>query len=595
MILQALTEYYERKRATDPGAMPEPGFERKEIPFIIVLSHNGRFLNIEDTRDGEGKKKRGRKFAVPQSEKRPGTKGWQKPFLLWDHSGYVLGVAGPGKSAEKAMLQHGAFKDRIVATFGENPEDPGVAATLRFLRHGEFAPVLANPLWAEVEATPGANLSFRLAQDTCLVPERPAVVRAVRAQTRQTNDNVPVAQCLVTGERAPIAVLHPSIRGVRGAQTTGANIVSFNLGAFRTHGREQGANAPVSERAAFAYTTALNRLLDRGSRQKVLVGDMTVVFWAAADDVIEDFVGALFGDDQKILNDPDEGVEKLKAIYTAPWQGNPPLKDDRNRFYVLGLAPNASRIAIRFWRPTTVSKFAAAVLQHFEDVRVARPEWLAQYPSVGTLLRSIAVLGKDDNVPPNLAGAVVNAIVTGRPYPHTLLSAAVRRIRAEPKAGSVAEDAQHWADRAAIIKGCLLRANGQHRSNHLEVHVSLDPTNKNVGYLLGRLFATLERAQDTANPGIQSGIRDRYYAAASAMPTAAFPTLMKLKNHHLAKIENRGAVVNLERLLGTIMDGIDDFPPVLPLLDQGRFALGYYHQRQAFFSKATHSEESSNA
>lgn len=595
MILQALTQYYERKRAADPDSMPEPGFERKEIPFIIVLSEDGKFLNVEDTREGEGKKKRGREFTVPQGEKRPGTKGWQKAFLLWDHSGYVLGVAGPGKSAEKAALQHEVFKDRIVATFGDDPEDPGIAATIRFLRKGNFEGVLGHPLWPDVESTPGANLSFRLARDTCLVPERPAALDAVRAGLGHTNEEVPVSQCLVTGDRGPIAVLHPPIKGVGGAQTTGANIVSFNLDAFRTHGREQGANAPVSERAAFAYTTALNRLLDRGSRQKVSVADTTVVFWSAAENVMENLTGALLGEDQEVLNDPDEGVEKLRAIYTAPWHGHPPLKDDDQSFYVLGLAPNASRIATRFWRPTTVSEFAAAVLQHFEDVLIARPDWLPQYPSVRTLLRSTAVLGKDENVPPNLGGAVVDAIVTGRPYPRMLLSAAIQRIRAEPNARSTAEDVRRWADRAAVIKGCLIRANARHDPHHPEVHVSLDSSNSNVGYLLGRLFAVLERAQDTANPGIQSGIRDRYYAAASATPTAAFPTLMKLKNHHLAKIDNRGAVVNLERLLGTIMDGIADFPPVLALPDQGRFALGYYHQRQAFFTKADNSEERSDA
>jgi len=593
MILQALAEYYERKRAADPDALPEPGFERKEIPFVIVLSEDGQFLNIEDTREGEGRRKRGRAFIVPQSEKRTGTKGWQKAFLLWDHSGYVLGVPASGKSPEQAGRQHRAFKERIEATFGADPEDQGVRAVLRFLGHGDFSPVLAHPLWAEIEATPGANLSFRLSEDACLVPERPVVVDSVRVAVATGSEDATLAQCLVTGEHGPIAVLHPAIKGVQGAQTSGANIVSFNLDAFRTHGREQGVNAPVSEHAAFAYTTALNRLLDRDSRQKVVVGDTTVVFWSAAGNPLEDFAAALFQDDQAVLDDPDQGVEKLEAIYTAPWQGQPPLKDDHSLFYVLGLAPNASRIAIRFWRPTTVSAFAGAVLQHFQDVDVVRPSW-SRHPSVRSLLRGTAVLGKDDNIPPNLGGAVLDAIITGKPYPRTLLSSAVQRLRAEPHAAK--GDAELWANRAAVIKGCLVRASRGLDSNHAEVQVSLDLSNQNVGYLLGRLFAALEQAQDKANPGIQSGIRERYYASASATPTAAFPTLMKLKNHHLAKIENRGAVVNLERLLGSIMEGIDDFPSVLPLADQGRFALGYYHQRQAFFTrKADNSEEPTDA
>jgi CRISPR-associated protein Csd1 len=601
MILQALVEYYERKRAADPDALPEPGFERKEIPFVIVLSEEGEFLNIEDTREADGEKKRGRRFTVPQSQKRTGTKGWKKAFLLWDHSGYVLGIAPPGKPAEsaaargkarlRASLQHGAFKKRLEETFGSDPQDAGVSAVLRFLRGGDFQRVLGHPLWSEIEATRSANLGFRLADDTCLIAERPAVVAAVRSAAHGAGDKGPVGQCLVTGVRGPIAVLHPAIKGVRGAQTTGANIVSFNLDAFRTHGREQGANAPVSEQAAFAYTTALNRLLQRNSSQKAVIADTTVVFWSAVGNPVEDMAGALFGDDQAVLDDPDKGVEKLKAIYASPWQGNPPLKDDQSQFYILGLAPNASRIAIRFWRPTTVSAFATAVLQHFDDVDILRPAW-SRHPSIRSLLRSTAVLGKDDNIPRNLAGALLDAIITGKPYPRTLLSRAVQRIRAEPRAAK--PDVE--VNRIAIIKACLVRNGSSLGPDHREVQVSLDSSNQNVGYLLGRLFAALERAQEKANPGIQTGIRERYYASASATPTAVFPTLMKLKNYHLAKIENRGAVVNLERLLGSIVDGISDFPSVLPMPDQGRFALGYYHQRQDFYtSKPRDHEETSDA
>lgn len=591
MILQALTEYYERKREADPDAFPELGFERKEISFLIVLSEEGRFLNLEDTREGERRKQRGRRFTVPQGEKRTGTKGWQKAFLLWDHVGYVLGAAVGGKSADKAALQHGAFLERISGTFGQQPDDVGVRAVLRFLEKGDLSGVFKHPLWQEVQGTPGANLSFRLAKDTRIVPERRAVVQAVRDAVSAVADDAAQAQCLVTGERGPIATLHPVIKGVQGAQPTGANIVSFNLDAFRTHARSQGANAPVSERAVFAYTTALNRLLDRNSRLKAHVGDTTVVFWSAEGNPVEDLVAALFRDDQKALDDPEQGVERLRQVFTSPWQGHPPVKDDRSHFYILGLAPNSSRISIRFWHRTTVAAFAKAVLQHFGDIHVARPDWLPSYPSIRALLKSTAVLGKEENIPPNLAGAVLESVLTGRPYPRTLLSAAVQRVRTEPEAGP-----GPWADRMAIIKGCLVRDSRTLNSPHREVDVSLDPANKNVGYVLGRLFATLERVQDTASPGIQSGIRERYYASASATPVAAFPTLMKLKNHHLRKIESRGAVINLERLIGSITADVTDFPAVLSLADQGRFALGYYHQRQDFFTskKAEAPEEASH-
>ena len=597
MILQALAEYYVRKRAADPDAFPEPGFERKEIPFLIVISEDGRFLNLEDTREGEGKKKRGRRFTVPQGEKRTGTKGWQKAFLLWDHLGYVLGVTVAGKPADKAELQHGAFIERIVGMFGDEPGDVGVLAVLTFLRSGDFSGLKGHPIWPEVESTAGVNVSFRLSNDVCIVPERPAVVRATRAAATAVPDHAMHAQCLVTGESGPIATLHPVIKGVRGTQAMGANIVSFNLDAFRTHGRSQGANAPVSERSVFAYTTALNRLLDRTSRQKAHVGDTTLVFWAAKDNPVEDFAAAFFQDDSAVLDDPDRGVAGLRAVFESPWHGHPPAKGDRSHFYVLGLAPNSSRIAIRFWHRTTVADFADALLRHFDDVAVLRADWLPRHPSIRSLLKATAILGKEDNIPPNLAGAVLHAIVSGQPYPRTLLSAAVQRIRSELSDPSRGPGAQAWADRVSIIRGCLVRDGRTHPTSQREVAVSLDPENTNAGYLLGRLFAVLERAQETGSPGIQSGIRDRYYASAAATPVAAFPTLMKLKNHHLGKIENRGAVVNLERLIGSISESIADFPSVLTLADQGRFALGYYHQRQSFYSskKAETPEEASHA
>ena len=273
-----------------------------------------------------------------------------------------------------------------------------------------------------------------------IVLERQAVKDAVREAS--TSPGATVGQCLITGEVGPFAVLHPPIKGVRGAQPVGANIVSFNLDAFETHGRAQGANAPTSERAAFAYATALNALLGKASRLKAHVGDCSVAFWAQRGNPVEDFASTLFGDDEQALDDPDRGVEGLRAVYSAPWHGQPPLQDDGSGFYVLGLAPNASRIAIRFWRPTTVSAFAAAVLQHFDDVDVVRPSWAARHPSVRNLLRSTAVLGKNENIPPNLAGTTFDAIVTGAPYPRTLLSAAIRRVRAEQEV---------TPDRAAII------------------------------------------------------------------------------------------------------------------------------------------------
>ena len=580
MILQVLADYYERKRAADPDAIPEWGFEHREIPFIIVLSEKGEFLNIEDTRDAGAGKRKGRSFLVPEAAKRTSA---VRANLLWDKPDYALGYVAQRKRAKRVRKQYRAFREKIEEVFGPDPEDIGLRAVLAFLQAGEPHAVWSHSTWPEVASTTGAFVGFRLSGDTRLVCERPEVVKGIRAAV--ASNDAAFAQCLVTGKEGPIAALHPPIKGVRGAQMSGANIVSFNRSAFRTHGREQGANAPVSEEVAFAYTTALNLLLHRDSPTNAHVSDTSVVFWAEEENEIRNLASALFGDDQEVLDDPDRGVDRLKAVYVAPKQGVLPGGGSGERFYVLGLAPNAARLAIRFWRPTTVEDFAEAVLRHFQDVEVVRPSWAARYPSVAALLRATAVLGKDGNVTPNLAGAVVDAILTGQTYPQHLLIAAIQRARAEQNVSP---------DRAAVIKGCLIRV-ARHSANDPEVSVALDEGNDNVGYRLGRLFAALERVQGQANPGIQSGIRERYYGAASATPTAIFPTLMKLKNHHVAKIENRGAVVNLERLLGSILDGVENFPTVLSLPDQGRFALGYYHQRQSFFTKSSEDEEVSHA
>ena len=113
----------------------------------------------------------------------------------------------------------------------------------------------------------------------------------------------------------------------------------------------------------------------------------------------------------------------------------------------------------------------------------------------------------------------------------------------------------------------------------------LDPTNDHPAYCLGRLFATLEKIQEEANPNLNATIRDRYYGAASSTPVAVFTTLLRLKNHHFGKI-HKGRAVQMERLIGEIMGQLDDFPRILTLPEQGRFALGYYHQRAAFFTKS---------
>lgn len=568
MILQALHGYYGRLLGEN-RVVPQ-GFQEKEIPFVIVLDTTGRFVDLEDSRSGEGKNRRARRFVVPREVKRSGKNAWQYANLLWDNEGYVLSVSI--KDPSKARKQHQSFLKTLEEAF-PRPRDTGVEAVLRFLRSDNLGAVFAHPRWSDV-AEKGGNLAFRLTGDTALVCERPAVRDRVAALAAENADGVARQSCLITGELDVPARLHAPIKGVRGTNTTGGNIISFNLPAFASFGKDQSFNAPVGRMAEFAYTTALNTLLSRDSRQKFLVGDATVVFWAERHHNFEDVFADFFSRQETDTTDHD--IRQVVALYRSPQSGVRPELDLSTRFFVLGLAPNAARIAVRFWYTGTVSEVATNIGAHFDDLEIVSPPKWSPYLSLRTLLKGIALQGDLGSVPPNLAGDFMKAILAGTPYPRTLLAGALRRVRAE-------RDVTY--PRAALVKAVLTRNTRCYGSLEKEVGMILDGSNPNAGYCLGRLFAVLEKAQEEASPGINATIRDRFYGAASATPVAAFPHLLKLKNHHLAKLDNRGRAVNLERLIGEIMESVSDFPAHLSLQDQGRFAIGYYHQRQDFFKK----------
>ncbi|ADW17643.1 CRISPR-associated protein, Csd1 family [Desulfobulbus propionicus DSM 2032] len=576
MILQALASYY-RRLSEEAGAEVAPeGFEKKEIPFVIVLDRSGHFIGLDDTREGEGKKKLARVFTVPKGIKK--TSGIAAN-VLWDTPAYIVGRPKPDpkketvKLLERAQEQFQCFQDTIRATFSDNEQDEAIAAVLNFLGKRDFEQLFSHTAWKEIEEK-GMNISFRLDTDTCLICQRPGIVAQLIGNTQRVEGGDTHRVCLVSGEPDEPTRLHTAIKGVWGAQTSGANIVSFNLDAFRSYGKEQGLNAPVGGRAEFAYTTALNSMLVKGSKQRMQVGDASTVFWAEKKNDLEDVFADIFGEPSK--ENPEQATKAIRILYEAPKAGAPPLTEDYTPFFVLGLAPNAARIAVRFWHAGTVGETARHILQHFEDCKMVHGPKQPGFLSLFRLLVSTALQGKSENIPPNLAGEFMKAILAGTPYPKTLLAAVLRRCRAEREI---------TYPRAALLKAVLARAARFYRQSEQEVGMALDTGNSNIGYRLGRLFATLEKIQEEASPGINATIRDRFYGAASSTPVAAFPHLMKLKNHHLAKLDNRGRAVNLEKVIGEIMDGIVDFPTHLSLQDQGRFAVGYYHQRQAFFIK----------
>ncbi len=400
----------------------------------------------------------------------------------------------------------------------------------------------------------------------------------------KTHPSASTQTCAISGADDTPAELHTSIKGVWGAQSSGANIVSFNLDAFRSFGKKQGLNAPVGQRTVFAYTTALNTLLAKGSSQRIQVGDASTVFWATANHPFEDDFSSFLGEPPK-GEEPDYG--KIRALLSSVRTGVLPVEDEMS-FHVLGLAPNASRIAIRFWYEGSVRDLKKKIAQHFEDIEIVRAPHDREFLSLFQLLVSTAAEGKADNIPPNLGGEVVRAVLSGGGYPRTLLAGAIRRCKAEQKINHA---------RSALIKGFLVRDSRSQGITTKEVGMALDKTIENPGYVLGRLFAVLERIQEQAHGGLNKTIRDTYFSAATSNPLVIFKRLQDLAIHHLAKIRNSGkSTVWLDKLMQEVMGKVpaNGVPVTLTLEDQGRFAVGYYHQRQDFFNKKENETKENN-
>jgi len=563
MILTALADYYERRIQEPDNDLPLSGFSRQKIHFALSLNPDGTLAGVLDLRHQDGKKLVPTELVVPEAVKR--SVGIAANFL-WDNTGYVLGADEKGKP-ERSAKTFAAFKT-LCHAIGDGLDDAGMTAVLRFLDAWDPADAPGLRHWEEM--VKAANLVFRLEGERAYVHERP-VVRQAWLRYRGAASDGPRAMCLVTGQDAVIARLHPSIKGVRDAQSSGASLVSFNQESFTSYGKEQSYNAPVGEPAAFAYTTALNHLLRKGSRQRVQIGDATTVFWTERPSKVETFMGQVF--------DPSAGdglTNDLRLFLEAIRDGKKPDFDASeydNGFYVLGLAPNASRLSVRFWHRDTVAGMCRTVGRHFADLRLERT-WdnEPEFPGLWQLLRETAPQNDLKNVNPALAGALMRAILTGQPYPASLPAAVINRIRADQTVNYL---------RAAMLKAFLVRKTAK------EVSVSLDTTSTDIGYRLGRLFAVLEKAQQEAIPGANTTIRDRYYGSASATPAAVFPQLMRLAQHHIEKAEY-GLVS--DRRIEDILDGLQAFPKHLSLDEQGQFAIGYYHQRRENYKKTAKTE-----
>ncbi len=574
MILQALYDYYQRKA----NILPQEGFELKELKFVIIINRNGEFVDLQDLREN----RRGKIFLLPKSQSRTGKNAWQNASLLWDHYGYVL--AHPKDDSvdaiQMALNQHETFIEKIKQLPPEIKNDVGVQAVLQFYQMNQIEKVKSHPTWEDCKRIPGCNLTFRFDGEIELIPQREAINEYVKSISRNNSDEDGeasglIAPCLITGERRNIARLHTPTP-IPGGKSN-ARLVAFQINSgFDSYGKLKAFNAPISKSAESAYTTALKHLISSKSN-KVIVADTTIVFWAEkkTEEVNTEEIFAFLVAQKADEDNPDKGVQVIESFINSVFTGK--LSSEKtNHFYVLGLSPNAARISVRFWKAPSVEDFGQNIKKHFDDFEIVHGPKDQKYLSLYQILSSTALSYKMDNVPPNIAGAIIESIIDGTPYPKTLMQQCIRRIRAEQNVNRT---------RAAILKAYLNRFNKIYNQNEKEITMGLDPNNTNVAYRTGRLFAALEKIQEeSALPAkINTTIRDRFYGAASSSPVTVFPRLLSLKNSHLKKL-SEGRKIYFEKLVGEILSEVVSFPTNLSLNEQANFAIGYYHQRQDFFT-----------
>jgi len=583
MILQSLDHYYYRLLSETDGAgkpkVPDYGFSEEKIGWIIVLSREGDWIDLKPHLTTD-KKPQPKLMNVPRAEKR--TSGI-KPNFLWDKTAYTLGVsANPDKTAAKtqpfllAEDTFSAFRERHLELL-QKEQDDGLQALYQFLAKWQPSRFQDTPVADKINML-DSNIVFQLdgVRGYIHESERARVLWAALLQ----NDDAETGLCLISGKTAPIARLHPAIKGILGGQSSGGAIVSFNKESFASLGKEQGANAPISERAAFTYTTVLNYLLRRENRHCLAIGDASTVFWAEAPDDSSAEAEEAFFFDMMTVTDGEEN-QKVFDILQQIAKGRPlkeiaPNLHADTRFYILGLAPNASRISIRFWLNTTFGRLAQNLAAHWQDLAIEPCPWQTP-PSIWRLLIQTAPLGKTENISPVLAGEMTRAVINGTPYPMSLLSQLLARIRADGDANGL---------RIAMIKAILARKS---RKGLIKegVPMSLDKESKNPAYLLGRMFAVLERIQYQALGDINANIADRYYGSASAVPFSVFPRLLVGVRHHLSRLrkDKPGMAVNLDKDLGEIIAALpENYPRHFSIDEQGRFSIGYYQQKQSYFA-----------
>lgn len=613
MILKALYDYYNRC-----GDLPIPGMEEKEIGFIIVLSKEGTFVRFEDCRTG---KNQARTYLV---KKHVGRSSAIVANYLYDNSTYVLGYADMDKEVDKCKEQVDllekqaaqsvavqsayekakeelkelenkrsikeqscldAFKNKLISIFHSYPDSYELSLVCKFYQQDKdeiLSSIKQDSLWEDIKKNLSkkySRFSFRIEGDLKIIAEKRELLQLDEAEEMIGEKDI----CLITGDRG-VAVDTTTATMIPGSQAT-AKLVAFQVNSgYDSYGKKKCGNAPISKKAEFAYTTSLNAMLQKGSHNKFSVGNRTFVFWASSDnkasEQTEESLFDLLGYTEEEVDDPNAKIEQVRKVFTAIYSGS--LKTSlEDRFYILGLAPNSARIAVVYWSECSLKEFAEKILRHFDDMKIidTRKE-RKPYMGIKSMLAAVTLNGKQSEATPNLPEAVVKSIFQGTLYPFTLFSACIRRIRAE--SGNKDNNAIRIA-RMAIIKAYLNRIN----DNNKKIDTMLDKSNTNQGYLCGRLFAVLENLQYAANK--QDSIRSGYMNAASSTPSAVYPTILKLSNSHYSKLakDKKGLAMYFDNQKKEIMTQISDFPDTLDLSDQGRFFLGYYHQKNHEENKET--------
>lgn len=572
MILQALVKYYED--LTEEGKVAREGWCQAKVSYALNLSREGKILGIVSLKQEvpRGKKKVWIPSPAIVPEMVTRSSGVSANFLC-DNSKYILGIDADGTN-ERVLECFRAAKEKHLDILKDVEGDMAQAVRLYFEnwipeKAQECSEIKEN--WENL--TDSGNLIFCMGMENA---QDDFYIRQAWNQFRNVSSGVQEGICLVTGKRAEISRIHKTIKGVPGAQSSGAALVSFNAPAFESYGKEQSYNAPVGKYAEFAYTTALNYLLSQ-REYTFQLGDSMVVFWAEnGEEAYQDFFAMAAEpepDNQEELKGLFENLKRQGVIRVNDISLNPD-----QRFYILCLAPNAARLSVRFFYEDSFGNILENLSRHYQRMSVVKPSWeKREYLGTRQLLYETVNQKSKDKLPiPNMAAMVLQAILSGSRYPESLYTNTLIRIRAEQ--GNVT-----WG-RAGIIKAYLMRNRKWERGDN---YMGLNEASNETPYVLGRLFAVLEAVQMDANPGINATIRDRYFNSACATPAFVFPILLKLKNSHMRKLERdkAGSKIYYEKLLTKIMGKFEAFPKQLSLEDQGKFILGYYHQVQKRYEK----------